>query len=151
MDIVIDMCTVEQFFNAPNLDAIMLEYAQEASLPELGQAKPQKDIYAEMEQSGHLYPIAAWESDLLVGFIVPLALRLPHYGVAAVTVESFFVQTRVRDKGVGLRLLAGAEHVAMELEAKALLISAPANGILAKVLPRKGYRCSNNTFIKALR
>lgn len=143
-------CTVAELEAAPNLAAVLAEYAREASMPELGQPAPQIETYRRLEASGAFHPIAAFEDGLLAGFILPIVVVLPHYGVLSATVESFFVPRAERKKGLGLRLLLAAEELARALGAKALLLSAPVGGILARVLPGLPYRHSNDVFVRAL-
>lgn len=143
--------TVAELEAAPNLIEVLAEYARESSLPELGPACPQIETYRALEAAGVFHPIAAFDEGRLVGFIMPIVVALPHYGVVAATVESFFVPATERKKGIGLRLLTEAEHLAKSLGAKALLLSAPVGSVLSDVLAgSKRYRHSNNAFIKAL-
>lgn len=144
-------CTVAEIEAAPNIAEVLAEYARDSSLPELGQGQAQFDAYRALEASGMFHPIGAFDSRRIVGFILPIVVKLPHYGVVAATVESFFVPLACRSKGLGLKLLAFAEDLARRLGAKALLISAPIGSRLAQVLARrKRYRHSNNTFVVAL-
>ena len=144
-------CTVGELEDAADLPALLAEYAREGSLPELGQPNPQAEIYRVLEQNGVLHPIGAFERGRLVGFIFPLVGPIPHYGVRAVTIESFFVREDSRRQGAGLELLARAETVGREFEARALLLSAPRGGTLARVLEAKrAYRHSNDVFVRAL-
>lgn len=144
-------CSVAELEAAPNLGELLAEYAAESALPELGAPAPQVAIYRKLEEAGVLRPVAAFEGDRLLGFISPLCSVLPHYGVVAATVESFFVPRALRKKGIGLELLAEAELVAQVAGARALFLSAPAGGSLARVLDRRGgYRLSNVVHVKAL-
>lgn len=144
-------CAIAEIASAPNLGDLLAEYARESSLPELGSTQPQIATYHALESAGVLHPIGAFEGDRLVGFILPLVTVLPHYGVFAGVVESFFVPRAERKRGIGLRLLHKAESLARDLGAKALLLSAPTGGDLAKGMGSwKSYRRSNDVFVKAL-
>lgn len=144
-------CTVAELAAAPNLAELLAEYARESSLPELGPTSAQIETYRKLEATGMFHPIGAFEGDELCGFILPIVVVLPHYGVLAATVESFFVPYSLRPTGIGLRLLALAEAKARELGAKALLLSAPVAGALDAVLERmRPYRHSNNVWVRAL-
>jgi GNAT superfamily N-acetyltransferase len=150
-EIRVRRCTVAELEAAPNLAELLAEYAAESSLPELGPACAQVETYRVMEASGFFHPIGAFDGERLVGFILPIVITLPHYGVLAATVESFFVPKAERSKGVGLRLLKHAEDLATGLGAKALIVSAPAFGALSSMLARKkSYRLSNEAFVRAL-
>lgn len=143
-------CTIAEFEAAPNFADVLAEYARESSLAELGTVCPQMDTYRALEASGMFHPIGAFDDVRLAGFILPIVIVLPHYGVLAATVESFFVPHAERKKGIGLRLMKYAEELAVGLGAKALLFSAPVGGSLARVLPFRGYRHSNQVFVRAL-
>lgn len=144
-------CTIAELAAMPNLEAVLAEYAAEAALAELGPPCVQVETYRALEATGLFHPIGAFENGQLAGFILPIVIVLPHYGAMAATVESFFVLKAERHKGVGARLLVEAERLARELGAKALLISAPIEGILARVLDlRSKYRASNTVFVRAL-
>lgn len=148
---IVRRCTVAELEAAPNLAEVLDAYARESSMPELGRPNPQVATYRALEASGMFHPIAAFEDEKLVGFILPIVVALPHYGVVAATIESFFVLKAVRKQGVGLRLLRFAERTARDLGAKALLLSAPVGGALARMLAiRKSYRHSNDVYVKAL-
>lgn len=143
-------CTVTELAAAPNIAAVLAEYARESSLAELGATSPQWDTYRALEAAGVFYPIAAFEGARLCGFILPIVVALPHYGVLAATIESFFVPRAERHKNIGIKLLHVAEDLARSLGAKALLLSSPVGGALSRVVPAMGYRHSNEVFLKAL-
>lgn len=147
---MIRSCTVAELEAAPNLAEVLAEYAHESSLPELGQPQAQVETYRALESAGVFHPIGAFDGDRLIGFILPLVAPLPHYGVVAGVVESFFVSTADRKRGVGLKLLGATEGLARAAGAKALLVSAPSGGSLSRVLPHRGYRHSNEVFVRAL-
>nr|WP_269805969.1 GNAT family N-acetyltransferase [Pseudomonas sp. NMI1173_11] len=103
-----------------------------------------------MEAAGALHVVGAFAPDL-VGLASLLVYDLPHYaGRRICTMESFFVDPKHRAGGTGIRLLRAAEARALELGAMAMMVSAPANGRLATVLPRSGYRETNRVFMRAL-
>lgn len=144
-------CTIAELAAMPNLEAVFAEYAAEAALAELGPPCVQVETYRALEATGLFHPIGAFEGGQLAGFILPIVVVLPHYGAMAATVESFFVPKAERHKGVGARLLAEAERLAKELGARALLLSAPIDGVLARVLNlRSKYRATNTVFVRAL-
>jgi GNAT superfamily N-acetyltransferase len=150
MGAVIRRCTVAELESAPNLSEVLEAYERESAMQELGKATPQIHVYRAMEAAGLFHPIGAFDDRRLLGFILPIVVVLPHYGVVAATVESFFVLGAERKRGIGLLLLAHAERVARDLGAKALLLSAPVGSALAMVMPKKQYRHSNQVFVKAL-
>ena len=147
---IIRRCTVAELEAAPNLAEVLAAYEVESRMKELGPATPQIATYRALEASGMFHPIGAFDGDRLLGFILPIVVVLPHYGVVAATVESFFVLVPERKRGIGLQLLKFAETTARELGAKALLLSAPVSGALTRVLAAKAYRHSNDVYVKAL-
>lgn len=144
-------CSVAEIESAPDLDEALAGYASESSLPEIGAACPQFDTYYKLEAAGMLHAVGAFVDGHLQGGILLLVTVLPHYGVPAATTESFFVVKEARRLGLGLQLLTHAEEIAREMGAKALLVSAPTGGSLARVMPAMGsYRHSNQVFVRAL-
>lgn len=150
MAAIVRRCTIADLESAPNLSAVLSEYEIESSMREFGRACVQVEMYRGMEAAGFLHPIAAFDENQLNGFILPIVMTVPHYGVLAATVESFFVPKEFRRQGIGLLLRAEAEKLAKELGAKALLLSAPDMSILDRVMKLSPYRHSNNVYVRAL-
>lgn len=150
--ITIRPCTVDDILAAPNLGALVAEYAVECAIDGLGEPYPRWDTYYKLEAAGVLRIIGAFEDDddNLVGFICLLVTEIPHYSTIVATTESFFVADRARKGGAGLKLLREAERVCADLGAVGFLVSAPANGRLAKIMPRIGFRESNRVFFRKL-
>lgn len=144
-------CTVAELQAAPNLADLLAEYARESAMPEIGEPNPQEKTYEQLEAAGVLHPVAAFEGDKLLGFILPLVSVLPHYGVLTAVIESFFVLKEERKHGIGLALLASAESLARDLGAKALLLSAPVGSPLTDAMGGlKRFRHSNDVFVTSL-
>lgn len=148
--ITIRPITADEFEQADNLVELLAEYAVESSIPGLGKINVQMQTYRQLEAAGILHTLAAYRGDTMVGFITFLVSVLPHYGAFTATSESFFVAQSERAGGTGLRLLRAAEALATELGAVGLLVSAPAGGRLAQVLPRTGFTQTNEVFFKGL-
>lgn len=149
--LTIRRCTVADIMAAPNLADLLAEYEAECSLPELGPASPQFDIYLGMHAAGFLHPIAAFDDERLCGFIFPIVAKLPHYGVRVATIESFFVMKADREKNIGLKLIDVVRALGRELGAKAVIYSAPVGSQLSQLFAlSKAHRHSNNTFVEAL-
>lgn len=142
-------CTVAELEAAPNLYEVIAEYEAESPVPELGEARPDIEAYRRLERLKTLYPIGAFDGEMLAGFALPIATSVPHFSRLIVTSESFFVAKADRKRGVGLQLLAALEDVAYTVGARGLFISAPVGSVLAQVLrKRKSYRHSNEVFVK---
>ena len=106
------------------------------------------DSYRELEMRGLLHVLSASHETRLIGFLTLLAPVLPHYGVAVAVSESFFVARAHRGTGAGLKLLRAAEDLARRLGSPGLLVSAPFEGDLFRVLPRVGYAETSRVFFK---
>tara|TARA_R110000868_G_scaffold411755_1_gene708906 strand:- start:23687 stop:24139 length:453 start_codon:yes stop_codon:yes gene_type:complete len=144
-------CTVNEIEQSPNFDDVIAEYGAESAMPEIGTPKPRMDMYRDIEAAGMLHAVAAFDGLSLVGFMVPIVVTLPHYGVMAATVESFFVAKDRRKNGVGLKMLAFTERHVKERGAKVLLLSAPVASVLDQVMSlSKRYRNSNKVYVVAL-
>lgn len=135
---------------APTFPALLKEYAAECAIPGLPPPKANLETYRDLEAKGLLHVLAAVEADELVGFLILLVPVLPHYSVGVAVSESFFVAKAHRGTGAGLALLRAAEQRAKAVGSPGLLVSAPFQGDLFKVLPRVGYAETNRVFFKAV-
>lgn len=147
---VIDVrrCTVAELEAAPNLFEVLNEYEAESPVPELGVARPDIEAYRRLERLERLYPIGAFDGEMLSGFALPISANVPHFSKLIVTSESFFVVKADRKRGIGMRLLAALEDVAYTVGARGLFISAPTGSVLAQVMHKlKRYRHSNEVFV----
>lgn len=135
----------------PSLSAMLAEYVAESQVPGMPPPAVRFDLYRDLEAKGSLEVFAAYKlAGELVGFLIMLMPLHPKYGVGIAVSESFFVAKAHRSTGAGLALLRSAEQRAQALGSPGLLVSAPFEGNLAKVLPRRGYRESNRIFFKAM-
>lgn len=148
--LTIRYCTFDEIEAAPNIDALIAEYAAESSHAELPDPGAQWAHYKALEAAGGLSAICAFIDDELVGFIFVLASKVPHYAQSLAVTESFFVTKAHRKGGLGLKLLKSAEWHASQVGAGCLMVSAPAGGTLERVMPRMGYRHSNTVFVRSL-
>lgn len=149
--ITVRQSSVDEIEHAPNIDALLAEYAQESSIDGLGQASAQFEQYRNLESLGVLHVIGAFIGDRLAGFINLIASPLPHYGRLVASTESFFVSQADRKRGAGLMLLAEAERMASSLGAAGLFVSAPVGGKLDMVMGgMPGYRQTNRVHFRAL-
>lgn len=147
---IIRSTTIAEVQQSGALGDLLAYYSEESSIPELGTASPDFAAYQAMEAAGALHVVGVFAPDL-VGLASMLVYGLPHYaGRRICTMESFFVAPAFRAGNTGLKLLRAAEARALELGATALMVSAPVGGRLAKVLPRSGYRQTNEVFLRAL-
>lgn len=138
------------FEQEPNLQALFDEYAQESACPEMGPISPNLVAYKALESTGCMKVLTAHQDGQMVGFLVMLVNQALHFSAPAATFESFFVSQSARKSGGGMALLYEAEAWARELDARCLFVSAPAGGVLERVLAGKGWRHSNTVFSKGL-
>lgn len=130
---------------------LLKAYAEECSLPEIGQVNPQGEMYERMEDVGVVRFLAAIEDEQLIGFASVLMTVLPHYGRKVATMESLFVASEYRASEAGRKLMNAVEEYAKANGCVAILYSAPAGGQLERLLSAKrSYRHSNTVFAKSL-
>ncbi len=140
--------TVAELEAAPTFAALLAEYGAESAIEGLPPPSARMETYRALNAAGVLHVLAAWTGDVLVGFITVLAAPLPHYARTVAVSESFFVAKASRSTGAGLKLLRAAEDKARELGSPGLLVSAPFEGNLFRVLPRVGYSEVGRTFFR---
>lgn len=150
MTLTTRQCTIAEIEHAPNIAALLAEYAVESSIGGLPHPAAKMDIYRHLESVGAIYPIGAFLDDMLVGFITILSPVNAHYGIRIAVAESFFVAKEYRKTGAGIKLRKAAEAHAKEIGSCGLLISAPIGGYLAEVLPHAGYTETNRVFFRNL-
>lgn len=127
---------------------LITEYAEESAIQGLPPPAARMETYRHLESAKMLHVFSATVEDALVGFITVLSPVLTHYRVPPAISESFFVAKAHRGTMAGLKLLAAAEGLALELKLPGLLVSAPYGGKLFELLPRCGYVETNRTFFK---
>lgn len=128
--------------------ALVAEYAAECGMEGLPPPSAKFETYRDLDDKGLLHVLATFSGEELTGFLLLLVPVLPHYSVGVAVSESFFVARVHRGTGAGLLLLRAAEDLSRELNAAGLLVSAPFDGDLFKVLPRVGYREASRIFFK---
>jgi GNAT superfamily N-acetyltransferase len=135
---------------AASFPALLAEYGAESAISGLPPPAAKMEQYRQLEAVGILHVIAATLDDGdLIGLITVLCAPLPHYGGAPIGItESFFVRPMHRKSGAGLRLLKAAEEKAAAMGCSDLLVTAPIDGDLAEVLPRRGFRMTNVVYAK---
>ncbi len=151
-NITIRACSVEEIEQAGALEILLEAYAQESSIPELGEASADMDTYRDFEARGAMHTIGAFAPEL-VGVATVLIYGLPHYaGRRIASMESLFVLPSARRNGTGMRLLQAAKDLARDFGAPGLLVSAPVGSRLDKVLQRTAdCRETNHIFLMGLK
>ena len=128
---------------------LIAAYAQECSIPAIGEVNPQPETYAAMERAGLMQSFAAYDGGL-VGFANVLTPILPHYGKRVATVETLYVSKEGRKRGIGRELMLAIERYALSLNCAGVLYSSPSGGQLERVLEAKKYLRTNAVFFKKL-
>lgn len=140
--------TVALIAAAPNIEAILAEYADESTVDGLPRPYPRWDAYRALEGAGMLHMTSATMGPDLVGLIGVLVAQLPRFSVPFASTESFFVAKAHRKSMAGLKLLAAAEAKAAAVGAPGLLVTAPFEGKLYELLPKVGYAEVGRSFFK---
>lgn len=141
--------TIAELEAAPNIEALLAEYAAESAIDGLPPPAAKVETYRTLEAARMLHTFSALTSSgQLAGYITVLAPELPHYSAVVAVAESFFVAKRWRMTGAGVDLLHAAEDKARALGSPGLLVSAPYAGRLFDVLPRLGYVETSRIFFK---
>lgn len=146
--LIVEACPIADVIAAASFPQLAAEYVRESLIDGMPQPAPDWTAYATLEAAGLLHGFAASVDGELIGFIAVLVAKQPRYAEPIAVSESFFVASAHRRTGAGLRLLRAAEDKARELGCPGLLVSAPAGGALAEVLPRRGYAETNRVFFK---
>lgn len=141
--------SVPHLFACPEIADLLREYAEQAN-ELLAAPAPQMDSYIKMEEAGYLHAIGAFIDGKLVGFAGLIVAVLPHYGHLSASMESLFVGKAHRKSGAGLKLIKEAESMARDLGATSFAMTVPAHGKLSSIMPRVGYRKTNEVFLKVL-
>lgn len=140
-------CTVDDILTSSNIDALLEEYSNET----LADGYPEHSVsavsYHRLESTGKFLMIGAFDGDKLVGFITALLSELPHFTQTITVMESFFVTQDYRSTGAGLKLLSGMEARTKD-KAYGMLISAPVESVLSKILPRINFKHTAEVFFK---
>lgn len=148
---LVESCTVEEFFAHPDAPALLAEYAEESSIDGLPPACPDNVAYEALERSGALTLLVAREEDRLLGFVVLLVYQNPHYSVRIGVGESIFVANTHRKTGAGDKLRKAAEHLAARQGAVGVLFTAPLFSRFAEVLDAApAYVETNRVFFRPL-
>lgn len=148
---LVESCTVEEFFAHPDARDLLDEYAEESSIEGLPPACPSEGMYRQLEQSGALTLLVAREGDHLLGFVVLLVYLNPHYSVRLGVGESIFVARAHRKSGAGDQLRRAAERTAAGADAVGVLFTAPLSSRFAEVLDALPmYSETNRVFFRTL-
>lgn len=141
--------TWDEFENDPAYPYLVSENTEESHIDGMPEINVQGDIYRVLEKNGSYFILGAFLGEELVGVINIIVTVLPHYGVRTAMTESFFVRKKYRKTGAGIKLRLSAEEFARSIGSPGFFISSPMGGILSKILPKSGYRETNQIFFKS--
>ena len=131
-----------------NSEALLKEYGDECSIPEIGAPNPQREAYGRMEQSGLMHTFGVFEGYELIGFASILLFVLPHYGKKIANVESLFLTKAHRKGFAGLKLLSYIEAWAKANQCVVMLYNARAGSRLERLLGcLSRYKRTNSVFL----
>jgi len=144
--------SISELKNASNIQELLEEYATESAHKNMPRPDVKAEVYLALEATGILHTFISKENNNIIGYITFLITVLPHYGVPMAVTESFFVRKIDRKTGAGLRLLSAAEDYAKNAGAFGILVSAPYDGVLSKILHHSTeYSPSNVIFFRSFK
>lgn len=124
-------------FDDPAFAKAAEDYIRESGNPFIGSVpNPNRNAYEALEDSGVWRCRAAYEGNLLVGFVAVWSMEHFHYGVRVASIETLWLSQEHRKGPAGLRLIREAKQIAYDMGAVALYASAPVGSRLASLLDR---------------
>lgn len=121
---------------ASNSEDLFDMYAAETGIAQIGGAKPDVDMYRQMEVCGLARFFVAEIDSKLIGFCVCIISEHPHYSKTVATIDAIYVLPEHRSSMAGARLIATAKRKALELGASLVFLSARHGSALHKQLER---------------
>jgi GNAT superfamily N-acetyltransferase len=139
-----------EILGAHNAQELIDEYAAECSIPEIGPAEVQPEMYAVLEQLGMLAIFGLYQCEELIGFGTVLRTIAPNYGRNVATAQ-LFVSAAHREGVAGRALLAALEDHARQESCVAIIYSARPGSRFARVLEASdAYTCTNVVYCRSL-
>ncbi len=138
----------EALFNLPLLSA---HYDELVKLKDIFVINGDYERYAELEETGKLFTLLAFEGNTLVGYSVNILNTHLHYKEVLVCYNDLlFIHPDKRNSPLGIRLIKETENKAREYEAEVMLWHAKPGTSLDKILPRMKNRLHENIYLKEL-
>lgn len=138
----------EIFFKIPLL---MAHYDELVKLKDIFVLDGDYERYSNLEESGNLITLLAFENETLVGYSLSILNTHLHYKDVLVCYNDLlFIHPSKRNSPLGLRLIKETEKEAREAGAEVMLWHAKPDTPLDKILPRLGNRKHENIYLKEL-
>lgn len=134
------------------VEALLQEHWQElARNKSVMVLKPDVERYRQLEASGALIALFAYDGDVIVGYSVCCITRHLHYAdLTMATNDVLFVTKSHRHGRTGLQLIAETEAYAKLRGAQLMVWHAKQHTQLEVILPRLGYAVQEIAFSKVL-
>lgn len=129
-----------------NHPELLEEYADECANANIGKPDPDWKLYEAMEQSGLMICLGVYDSADLIGFATILMHIVPHYSVKVGACESLFVSRKSRSYGGWKMLKDRVKAESTAAGCRSVIISAPLDGSLDKVMQAEGETCTNRVY-----
>lgn len=126
------------------------EYTQECADPAFLEVRPSQLAYAALEQAGVLHCFGVYADDFLAGFATILTSVLPHYSQQISVVESLFVSSRYRSRGLGTELIKAIEAFARDSGSVGVLYSVRPKSRLERLFEMKNYLRTSAVFYRSV-
>lgn len=109
------------------------------------------DKYLELERSGVLFALAAFEGEKIVGYSVNFVSRLMHSAETTfASNDVIFVGKEHREGRLGLSLIRKTEEEAKRRGASLMVWGAKPDSRFASLLPRIGYAVGEVSFVRGM-
>ena len=113
--------------------------------------KPDYNRYKQLEQSGSMRTLVAYENDKIVGYSVNFVMPHIHYSELVTCFNDIVFVTKDRRSSIlGLKLIKETEKAAAKWGAGMMLWHVKENSSISKILPRKGYSVQDIIYSKVL-
>ena len=133
----------------PAIQGLLAEYL--AEIKATTGRKPRWEMYETLEKLGLLYTIVVSVDGVIGGFcLVVISPELTDEDAVTATCLSYFVAKKHRLGGVGIKLLAKAEAVAKEHNAKYIIVLSQIANDIGKLLSNKGYTALETAYRKEI-